>query len=392
MTPDEWTRPEQVRAILRRRWASGRYLRDAASGQPFEPIAVPLKGPTAADALHHYEQALAWAQSWAPGLHPQLRLQTRAIGGRNGLPSHTVPVRAWVEKRPDLWTLLDVTDQVDRFHALHEHTGLHDSGLAQWMTHHPMKVLAHAAVWHQLVRTVSWIRDHSAEQIYLREIDVPGVDTKFVENHKTILAELLDHALPADRIDERAPRSDLAARYGFRTKPVYIRMRFLGAPPLPFSELTVRADELAGWPPGVRTVFVLENEITYLSLPPVPDAIAVLGSGYAAALLRHLPWLDDVALYYWGDIDTHGFAILDRVRERFPHTTSLLMDRATLLAHEAHWGEEKTQARDGLTHLTSEESHLEQDLRTGVYRPHLRLEQERIAITAVREALTRHLR
>ncbi|MFJ9753176.1 Wadjet anti-phage system protein JetD domain-containing protein [Streptomyces chartreusis] len=153
---------------------------------------------------------------------------------------------------------------------------------------------------------------------------------------------------------------------------------------------SLRAEELAGWSPGVRTVFVLENEITYLSLPPVPSAIAILGSGYAAALLGHLPWLDDVDLCYWGDIDTHGFAILDQVRGRFPHTMSLLMDRATLIAHESHWGQEKTQARGGLTHLTPEEAHLEHDLRTGAYRPHLRLEQERIALTTMREALTRY--
>ncbi|TCR15903.1 Wadjet anti-phage system protein JetD domain-containing protein [Streptomyces sp. BK205] len=390
MTPAEWTRPEQLVEALRRKWTSGRYLAAAAGGHPFEPIGMPLKGPTAADALHHYEQALAWAQSWAPDRHPHLRIQTKRIGGRSGTSSHTIAGRVWIESRQDLWTLLRVTAQVDRFHALHDQTAHDAPDLAQWMASHPMRVLTHAAAWHQLVRTVCWIRDHSPEQVYLREIDVPGVDTKFVETHKAILAKLLDHALPEDRIDADAPKNDLAARYRFRTKPIYIRLRYLGASPLPFSELTVRAEELAGWSPGVRTVFVLENEITYLSLPPVPDAIAILGSGYAAALLRHLPWLDDVDLYYWGDIDTHGFAILDQVRGRFPHTTSLLMDRATLLAHESHWGQEKTQARDGLTHLTPEEAHLDQDLRAGAYRPHLRLEQERIAITAVREALARH--
>ncbi|MGW6955268.1 DUF2220 domain-containing protein [Streptomyces sp. PAN_FS17] len=136
-----------------------------------------------------------------------------------------------------------------------------------------------------------------------------------------------------------------------------------------------------------NTVFVLENETTYLSLPPVRDAIAILGSGYAATLLRHLTWLNDVNLCYWGDIDTHGFAILDQVRAMFPHTTSLLMDRATLLAHESHWGEERTQARSGLTHLTPDEAQLDQDLRTGTYRRHLRLEQERISITAIRSIL-----
>ncbi|MFF4696439.1 DUF3322 domain-containing protein [Streptomyces chattanoogensis] len=38
------------------------------------------------------------------------------------------------------------------------------------------------------------MRDHSPQQVYLRETDLPGMDTKFVETHKAILAELLDHA------------------------------------------------------------------------------------------------------------------------------------------------------------------------------------------------------
>ncbi|MFG2785763.1 Wadjet anti-phage system protein JetD domain-containing protein [Streptomyces prunicolor] len=388
MTPAEWTRPEQVVEALRRKWTSGRYLAAAAGEHPFEPIGVPLKGPAAADALHHYEQALAWAQSWAPDRHPHLRIQTKTIGGRNGTSPHTIAGRVWIDSRQDLWTLLRVTAQVDHFHALHDQTAHDAPDLAQWMASHPMKVLTHAAAWPQLVRTVCWIRDHSTEQVYLREIDVPGVDTKFIETHKAILAELLDHALPEDRIDAGAPKSDLAARYGFRTKPLYIRLRYLGTSPLPFSELTVRAEELADWSPGVRSVFVLENEITYLSLPPVPDAIAILGSGYAAALLRYLPWLNDVDLSYWGDIDTHGFAILDQVRKRFPRTTSLLMDRATLLSHKSHWGEEKTQALGSLLHLTPDEAQLNHDLRDGTYRPHLRLEQERISITTIRNALT----
>jgi hypothetical protein len=85
-----------------------------------------------------------------------------------------------------------------------------------------------------------------------------------------------------------------------------------------------------------------------------------------------------IDLWYWGDIDTHGFAILSRVRSHFPHTRSLLMDRHTLLAHRAHWGEEKHQTSEPPVHLTPAEAQLEQDLRLGTYQPHLRLEQERI--------------
>ncbi len=41
-----------------------------------------------------------------------------------------------------------------------------------------------------------------------------------------------------------------------------------------------------------------------------------------------------------GDIDTYGFAMLDRLRSYHPHIRSLLMDEATLLQHRPLWGRE----------------------------------------------------
>lgn len=38
-------------------------------------------------------------------------------------------------------------------------------------------------------------------------------------------------------------------------------------------------------------------------------------------------------VHYWGDLDTHGSAILDRLRAWLPQTRSFLMDRETLLDH-----------------------------------------------------------
>ena len=44
-------------------------------------------------------------------------------------------------------------------------------------------------------------------------------------------------------------------------------------------------------------------------------------------VLEPLGWLTDLDLVYWGDIDTHGFAILNRLRHRFGNARSMLMDR-----------------------------------------------------------------
>ena len=61
---------------------------------------------------------------------------------------------------------------------------------------------------------------------------------------------------------------------------------------------------------------------------------------------------------YWGDIDTHGFAILDRLRAWLPQARSVLMDRETLLAHRDRWVSEDRPARSTLTRLTPAERDL----------------------------------
>lgn len=60
--------------------------------------------------------------------------------------------------------------------------------------------------------------------------------------------------------------------------------------------------------------------------------MALFGSGYGFEPLAGAPWLRAMMIYYWGDIDTRGFAILDQLRSRFPQACSLLMDRDTLMA------------------------------------------------------------
>ncbi len=69
------------------------------------------------------------------------------------------------------------------------------------------------------------------------------------------------------------------------------------------------------------------------------------GKGFEVDRAGSLPWLREVAVDYWGDLDTHGFAILDRLRAWLPQTRSFLMDRETLLAHRERWGREPTPDR-----------------------------------------------
>ena len=235
--------------------------------------------------------------------------------------------------------------------------------------------------------TVDWIEASTPYASYLREVATPAVDTKFVEEHRAVLAELLDVRL-AVRLDPDGPRTDLAMRYRMRAKPSLVRVRLLGGADMGgFTDLTVRVDELRDRPLPASTVFVLENELTFLAFPDVPHAVVVFGGGYGVPRLAGLPWLAERDVCDRGDLDTHGFAILDRLRGALPHVRSLLMDRRTLLDHEHAWVQESAPTRHPLPRLTSEESELYRDLAEDMYGPSVRLEQERIPMTSVRAAL-----
>jgi hypothetical protein len=108
--------------------------------------------------------------------------------------------------------------------------------------------------------------------------------------------------------------------------------------------------------------------------------------------LEPLGWLTGLDLVYWGDIDTHGFAILNRLRHRFGHARSMLMDRVTLLAHRGQWVTEPRPTAATLDLLDAEEAELYRDLVEGALGPSVRLEQERIRFAAIEQALACQLR
>jgi hypothetical protein len=115
------------------------------------------------------------------------------------------------------------------------------------------------------------------------------------------------------------------------------------------------------------------------------------GIGYGVDMLPDIPWLGEKDIIYWGDIDTHGFAILSQIRGYFPNVRSILMNRKILLDHKALWGAEDPAKRyaGDLSHLTPEEYDLFVGLKQNTLGPHLRLEQERVRFSAFKEALCR---
>jgi hypothetical protein len=137
----------------------------------------------------------------------------------------------------------------------------------------------------------------------------------------------------------------------------------------------------------VRRVFFTENEVNGLVFPQIESGLVVFGLGYALELLASVPWLREREIHYWGDIDTHGFAMLDRLRSDFPTASSLLMDAETLAGHRQHWSIDESPYVGELTRLTKSEMAVYDDLRFDRLGQRVRLEQERISFACLERAL-----
>lgn len=376
-----WTTPADLRAQVRKQWDRGELLR-ACVTETLWPQRLSLKTPTAAELAERFEAVREWVGEVAatPHLRIEWREWVHRIQGRQRLPA-----AAWIDSLQDALTLIGQTRAAETYRTLWHRTASEQPALLAWLTKRPLQALDLADRWDSLLAIVAWLQAHPHPGIYLRQVDAEGIDSKFIETHRSVLTEWLDLALPPESIEATATGVSLfARRYGFLDKPIRVRFRLLdpSLPSLPgcqgLPDIALDATSFARLALPLTRVFITENETNFLTFPEVDRAIVIFGAGYGWDALARADWLRQCALHYWGDIDTHGFAILDQLRRHFPHATSLLMDRETFMTHRRHWGEEQTPARHELPGLTAEESALYDELRFDRLGKGLRLEQERI--------------
>ncbi|QEZ45254.1 DUF3322 domain-containing protein [Cupriavidus oxalaticus] len=389
-----WSRPADLRAQVQRLWDKGDILRALVSADPQDvlfPRRLTLRAPSSGELTERFEAARTWIGELRQ--LPHCRLEMREFRHRM-FGANAMPCAAWIDTPQDAVALLGKCREVERFTAMAAATRAMQPLLLPWLTQRPLRALELHDAWERLLAIVGWLQRHPRPGVYLRQVDLPGVHTKFIEAHRGVLAELLDLALqPGAIAPQHSGIHQFTARYGFLDKPLRIRFRILDRNNrtlpgnAPTHDVTLDADSFAALEPGVSRVFITENETNFLAFPEVPAGLVIFGAGYGFSLLAGARWLSDCRLCYWGDIDTHGFAILSQLRGVFGHAESLLMDRETLMAFEAQWGLEDSQTLRELPGLSAAEQALYDDLRDNRIRKNLRLEQERIGFDWVRAAV-----
>jgi hypothetical protein len=390
-----WTTAEAIVERLDASWRRGEILAARLTGAQLFPMTLRLKGPTPREVTDRFGEVLDWARALAEasresrgyGFDLERALVRNRVQGANELP-----VAAVIPTEADALRLLDRRAAAERFQALAEETLARFPELRDWLARRPMLALEHSKAWPAVLAVLEWFKRHPRPGLYLRQLDIPGVDTKFVESHRKLLSELLDAVMPSCAIDFSATGAKaFNRRYGLRSAPPLVRFRLLD-PALHLhgmSDISLPPEQFAALDLPAARVFITENVTNGLAFPNCPGSVVVFGLGYGLERLSDVQWLRRVETHYWGDIDTHGFGILNRLRGALPAVRSFLMDRETLEAHRPLWGREPADARyaGDSSRLTESERGLFEDLLLDKLGERVRLEQERIGYGWLQSAL-----
>ena len=389
----KWTTPTDLQAQVHKLWDRGLLLASVAGGESVFPRRLALKGPDSRALGERFSEVRDWIAGLVAneGLY---RIEWRSVNHRV-LGANRIPSAIWIDTLEQALGLIGKHRAAERFAGMVERTRETRAELIPWLAKRPLRALALAEEWPQLLAIVDWLSKHPRPEVYLRQVDLPGVHTKLIEGHRGVLAEFFDLVLPEEAIDATHTGAfGFCRRYGFLDKPARVRFRMLDPtvrllPMASDQDITLTQAAFSSLAPPVTTVFITENEINFLAFPNVRDSMVIFGAGYGFANLATVHWLQEKNILYWGDIDTHGFAILNQLRGFFPHTVSFLMDRETLLAHRQFWGSEPQPQTGDLLRLTTEEQALHDQLRQHTWGVSVRLEQEKIGFQFLAATLQR---
>jgi len=366
---------EDVRVRLVKKFNSNHRKWFAGDG-PW-PIVIPLGLPTERQAKDRLAPVKQWVEHWRDwrgagelvwSERQWFQLGTQSLPQRLVLRS-PLDVALWVGEG-ERWQRAVLRHQqfVARWPQVRSGLGRLFDVLADY---------ADADFW-RLLAVLEWLTANADTGLYVRQLPIPGVDSKWIESRKGLILDLLD--------PEREPgaQPDFYMATGIRREPSLLRFRLLDGRlrqrVAGLEDISAPIDEIAALDLPIERVFIVENLRTGLAFADLPGALLFMRLGYAVDPFKSLLWLEDMPCWYWGDIDTHGFAILNRLRHYLPRVHSLLMDEPTLLDHLDLCGvEDKPAGATNLDRLNAAEALVYRGLIDNRWGNRLRLEQERIA-------------
>jgi hypothetical protein len=387
--PDWGLLPADVKAHFQHlEWHNERNLRDRLAGIRTVALKIGLRPPNGRQALADLDRFNHYINTWQRWPNQQqLSFETKKY---RQIGEQRVPVKLELSSVQELFALIG-EQAVQRSE--------------QWQASLKPFIDFNRDLYTDLVYRLEWLEQLSENDIdllikllqqlkpgmgrglYLRALPLQGVHTKFIEMHEEPLLAMLQTLHPSTEPTEKDIRDWLGCT---KNPNNFVTIRalcneariVLGG----FPVIKIDSTTLSKMPLPANRIIMVENEQSIYCLPQISDTVAVMSGGNNLTWLQNNQWLSQKALYYWGDIDSWGFQILNRARAAQPHMVSLMMDEETIRQYEHLMVKEPVSSPKSVSHLTQSETIILLDLLRDRFSGN-RLEQERLPADYVNERI-----
>lgn len=352
------------------------------------PISVNIKGPKVNELSSNLGSIKKWCDAWKSQSKINLdNIEFKQIGKTSGVGLQTVPTKVTFNNVDEIACNMPDYKNVFSFaKRLHDLLKIMPN-LDSYFIKNFSDLYLKKDILDGAFLVVKYIKEHPFCNLYLRQVCISSLDTKFIENNYALISDLADLLLD-DSFRCESTDSDLTGvelfkyRYGFKTYSDRVLFRSLDKNLKILNDLDLSEGVELPLPlfnilnVNCKNVFVLENKVSYITFPEVKDSIAIFGGGYAVSKLKNASWLLDKQIYYFGDLDTDGFAILNSFRKSSNFKIkSILMDEQTLLNNKMYSVNDIKPNKADLDYLNEEEKKVYKGLQNYSYGFN-RLEQE----------------
>lgn len=380
-----------IELLKKREWDNSKKLRANLIGEQEYPVKYSIKQVTPNELSGNFRQFIQYLESWKESaLHPFIDYQPKIykIYG-----SHYIPKYVIFDNYVQILSLLESEERKnyqklkDAFSQLIEHVSKKPAFIHALSKHHSWLTEATMYEIDSLITCLNHLKAGCGQGNYIRQLNLPNVDTKYVQKNDRILTALLD------------------SLYQQEITGVGSLERWLECKPLPSHFIMVRPlcpkvqAELGGLEllqidhemlsryslPG-KIIIIVENVTSGLALPNIENAIAIAGAGGNISFLKN-PIFKEKRVVYWGDIDAKGLAILSDARKLLDSIIPTMMSKEELEHFPDQIVEDTTEAPPQPVNLTPSEfllyDYLSQDSDTS----RLRLEQEKLSMSYIQNKI-----
>ena len=285
--PKKLLQPEQVRDWLVRRFNG--HHRAWLDGVGDWPLRVALGTPTEQDVASDLAGVRAWVDAWRTCTLPGTQETEERRWARLG--NQTLPSARVVATPADVAIWSGQEQRWRRAVLRHEACCLRwpelreRAGLGRFFD-----VLADYSDvdFERLLAALEWFVANPSSALYVRQLPLQGVDTKWIEKRTGLVTDFLAFLRGVE-----GP-ADFYEATGLSRSPHRLRVRVLcgelrrsvGG----LTDIEAPLEQLAQVPLRPMRLLIVENQETGIALPDMPGVVAVVRLGNSVNLLSRLPW------------------------------------------------------------------------------------------------------